>query len=93
MIIWDEYKFGKEVYNNGSVKTKKWQTNELRTLIKYLLIDNPDITNADIRKEIEKCCTDEIKYLTQKQKTNIFNKLISNLISTPIHFKIYYTTK
>jgi hypothetical protein len=88
MIIWDEYKFGKDIYNNGSVKTKKWQTNELRTLVKYLRIKDPDKTNADIRKELENCCTDEIKYLTQKQKTNIFNKLIQQCLDSDKKVKI-----
>lgn len=93
MIIWDEYKFGKEIHNNGTVKTKKWQTNELRTLIKYLLIDKPEMINADIRKEIEKCCTDEIKYLSQKQKTNIFNKLIQQCLDSDKKVKIIKDNK
>lgn len=77
MIIWDEYKYGKEVYDNSSTKTIKWQTNELRALIKYLLFDNEDMQLLEIRNILEKCSSDEIKYLSKKQKTNIFNKLIS----------------
>lgn len=88
MIIWDEYKFGKEVYVNGSVRTKKWQTNELRALVKYLVVNNMEITNADLRVELEKCCIDEIKYLTKKQKTNIFNKLIQQCYNSDKKLKI-----
>lgn len=88
MIIWDEYKFGKEIYDNGTTKTKKWQTNELRTLVKYLLVDKPDKKTAEIRAELEKCCSDEIKYLTQKQKTNIFNKLIQQCLDSEKKVKI-----
>lgn len=93
MIIWDEYKFGRSVYEEGKTKTKKWQTNELRTLIKYLVIKNieekkEEYSNAEIRVELEKCCTDEIKYLTQKQKTNIFNKLIQQCYDSDKNIKI-----
>lgn len=77
MIIWDEYKYGKEVYNNSSTKTKKWQTNELRALVKYLIVENKDMQPSEIRCILATCSSDEIKYLTKKQKTNIFNKLIS----------------
>jgi hypothetical protein len=88
MIIWDEYKYGKEVYDASSTKTKKWQTNELRSLVKYLLTENKEITTADIRNELEKCCNDEIKYLTKKQKTNIFNKLILQCLDQNKELKI-----
>lgn len=88
MIIWDEYKFGKEVYDKGATKTKKWQTNELRALVKYLLIKNPEMSNAELRNELEKCCTDEIKYLSKKQKTNIFNKLIQQCYNSDKNVKI-----
>lgn len=88
MIIWDEYKYGKEIHSISSTKTKKWQTNELRSLVKYLLTDNKDMPIADIRKALEKCCNDEIKYLAKKQKTNIFNKLISQCLDADKNVKI-----
>lgn len=76
MIIWDEYKYGKKIYESCEIKTKKWQTNELRALVKYLIIENPNIKPIEIRKTMEKCCSDDIKYLENKQKTNLFNKII-----------------
>jgi len=88
MIIWDEYQYGKSIYDTGSVKTKKWQTNELRSLIKFMLSENSKIELYKVRKKIEECCTDEIKYLTSKQKNNIFNKLISQCKDAEKNVKI-----
>jgi hypothetical protein len=88
MIIWDEYKYGKQVFENNSVNTKKWQTNELRSLIKYVLTNDTNNTVLDVKKKLDLCCTDEIKYLTKKQKTNIFNKLISQCYDSEKKVKI-----
>lgn len=88
MIIWDEYKYGKEIFENKSTKTKKWQTNELRSLVKYLLTDNKDMATVDVRGILEKCSNNEIKYLSRKQKTNIFNKLISQCLDQDKNVKI-----
>ena len=88
MIIWDEYKYGKQVFESNSVNTKKWQTNELRSLIKYILTGDKNNTTSDVKEKLDLCCTDEIKYLTKKQKTNIFNKLISQCYDGEKNIKI-----
>lgn len=74
MIIWDEYKYGKNIYESSNVKTKKWQLVELKCLIKYLLENkyNP----KDIRVALFNCCQEDLKYLPEKYRNNIFNKLI-----------------
>lgn len=74
MIIWDEYKYGEEVFNKGEIKTKRWQNNELKCLIKYL--DFNKIPLKEIRENLIKCCNDDIRYLKDKQIKDIFNKLI-----------------
>lgn len=74
MIIWDEYKYGEEVFNKGGIKTKRWQNNELKCLIKYLHFNEYPL--KEIRDSLIKCCNDDIRYLKDKQIKEIFNKLI-----------------
>lgn len=74
MIIWDEYKYGEKIFKDGLVKTKKWQYKELKCLIKFML--KKENTPRIIRDKLQICCQDDIKYLKEKQKSNIFNKLI-----------------
>lgn len=62
------------IFVNGLIQTKKWQYKELKCLIKYMLKNN--INNKDIREKLKDCCQDDIRYLKEKQKNNIFNKLI-----------------
>lgn len=82
MIIWDEYKYGEEVFNKGEIKTKRWQNNELKCLIKYL--DFNKIPLKEIRENLIKCCNDDIRYLKDKQIKDIFNKLIQQARREPI---------
>lgn len=77
MIIWNDYKYGEEIYRNKSVKTKKWQMKELKTLVLYMLLNNN--TLKDIRMSLEECCQDDIRYLTAKQKKSVFDKIISKV--------------
>lgn len=74
MIIWDELIIGKKIYEDGATKTKKWQYKELKCLVKYLKHKN--LSNSEIKNNLSKCCQDDIKYLKDGQKNNIFNKLI-----------------
>jgi len=75
MIIWNNYEYGKKIYEDKSVKTKKWQYKELKTLILYMLLN--DKSPKEIRAALEECCQDDIKYLRDKQKKTIFNKIIA----------------
>jgi hypothetical protein len=74
MIIWDEYEYGKQIYNDGHVKTKKWQTKELKCLIKYML--SKECKPKEIREKLELCCNDDIRYLKDHQRKYIFSKYI-----------------
>lgn len=74
MIIWDEFKYGQDVFNNGEIKTKRWQNNELKCLIKYLIVKDTPLKT--IRENLSKCCNDDIRYLKENQIRDIFNKLI-----------------
>lgn len=82
MIIWDEYKYGEEVFNKCEVKTKRWQNNELKCLIKYLIKENKP--NKVIREYLIKCCNDDIRYLNDNQIKEIFNKLIYQAKREPL---------
>ena len=77
MIIWNDYKYGEEIYKSGSAKTTKWQYKELKTLILYMLIN--DFKPKEIKSKLEACCKDDIKYLKDKQKLYLFNKLINQV--------------
>lgn len=74
MIIWDEYKYGEQVFIDGLVKTKKWQYKELKCLVKFMLKN--ENTSKAIRDKLKECCQDDIRYLKEKQRNNIFNKII-----------------
>ena len=74
MIIWDEYKYGEQVFIDGLVKTKKWQYKELKCLVKFMLKN--ESTPKVIRDKLKECCQDDIRYLKEKQRNNIFNKII-----------------
>jgi len=77
MIIWNNYEYGKKIYEERSVKTKKYQYKELKTLVLYMILnDNP---SKEIREVLEECCQDDIKYLREKQKKVIFNKIIAQV--------------
>lgn len=82
MIIWDEFKYGQDVFNNGEIKTKRWQNNELKCLIKYLI--TKDTPLKAIRENLSKCCNDDIRYLKENQIRDIFNKLIQQSKREPI---------
>lgn len=77
MIIWNNYEYGKKIYEDKSVKTKKWQYKELKTLILYMLLN--DKQPKEIREALEECCQDDIKYLREEQKMTIFNKIIAQV--------------
>jgi hypothetical protein len=74
MIIWNNYEYGKKIYEDKSVKTKKWQYKELKTLILYMLLN--DKPPKEIREALEECCQDDIKYLRDKQKKPFLTKLL-----------------
>jgi hypothetical protein len=75
MIIWDEIEYGKEIYESEQLKTKKWQYKELSCLVKYMLsLGNKP---KEIRDRLNACCNDDLKYLKQSQKRNIFDKIIA----------------
>lgn len=74
MIIWDEIIKGKKICEDGATKTKKWQYKELKCLVKYMKHEN--LSNSEIKNSLRQCCQDDIKYLKDRQKNNIFNKLI-----------------
>lgn len=75
MIIWNNYEYGKKVYEEKSVRTKKWQYKELRTLVLYMVLNGKQ--PKEIREVLEECCQDDIKYLRENQKKTIFNKIIT----------------
>ena len=75
MIIWNNYEYGKKIYEEKSVKTKKYQYKELKTLVLYMILN--DKPPKEIRAALEECCQDDIKYLREKQKKVIFNKIIA----------------
>jgi hypothetical protein len=77
MIIWNNYEYGKKIYDEKSVKTKKWQYKELRTLILYMILN--DKQPKEIREALEECCQDDLKYLREEQKKTIFNKIITQV--------------
>ena len=85
MIIWDEIKYGETIYNNGEIKTKKWQYKELKCLIKFMR--DRGYKPKDIKEKLNQCCQDDIKYLTSEQKKNIFNRLITKCKSEGIKTK------
>ena len=74
MIIWDEYKYGENIYKTHQVKTRKWQYKELSCLVKYLI--SMGKKPKEIRDVLEICCQDDIKYLKANQKRSIFDKII-----------------
>lgn len=82
MIIWDEYEYGKQIYEQKTVKTKRWQYNELKCLIKYMNTEKFQL--KQIREKLLECCNDDIYYLNKKQITNIFNKLIQQARKEPL---------
>ena len=75
MIIWNNYEYGKKIYEEKSVRTKKWQYKELRTLVLYMVLNGKQ--PKEIREVLEECCQDDIKYLRENQKKTIFNKIIT----------------
>ena len=77
MIIWNNYEYGQKSYEDKSVKTKKWQCKELKTLILYMLLN--DKPPKEIREALAECCQDDIKYLQEEQKMVIFNRLINQV--------------
>lgn len=74
MIIWDDYKYGKEILMSGSLKTKKWQYKELKALGCYLLAEKYQL--PEMLALMKQICNEDIKYLTAEQAEHIFLKLI-----------------
>lgn len=74
LIIWDEYKYGKQVYDKG-VLTKRWQYKELKCLVKYMLADKRKL--REVREKLSSCCKENLKYLKDEYKQQVFNKLIN----------------
>jgi hypothetical protein len=77
VIIWNDYKYGENIFQQKEVKTKRWQMQELKTLILYMILN--DFAPKDIRDKLAVCCKDNIKYLRDNQKREIFDKLITKV--------------
>lgn len=77
MIIWNDYKYGENIFQQKEVKTKRWQMQELKTLILYMILN--DFAPKYIRDKLAVCCKDNIKYLRDNQKREIFDKLITKV--------------
>ena len=74
MIIWDEYQYGEEIFNSKKLKTKKYEYKELKCLIKFMLEDGYKL--VEIRNRLYEICNDDLRYITDKQRKLVFNKLI-----------------
>lgn len=74
MIIWDELEHGKQIFDKLETDTKRWEQKELKLLIKYMQLN--EAKTKDIKDKLDMCCSDEIKYLDNKRKNNLFIKLI-----------------